>query len=53
MVLKCSECNGIISKGKRGNETVLKCVRCGREKVIKETKTIDMSATAGLSVIME
>jgi DNA-directed RNA polymerase subunit M/transcription elongation factor TFIIS len=55
MTMKCSECGGIISKYKSGDKTILKCTKCGRERVIKEkvVETVDMSETAGLEVIME
>ena len=49
MVFKCSECGGELKKiGK-----MFKCGKCGRERNIEESKTIDMSKTANLDVIME
>ena len=55
MVMKCSECGGVISKGHKDNKTILKCMQCGREKNFEEkvVETIDMSETANLKVIME
>ncbi len=56
MVMKCSECGGVVSKSKQeNNKTILKCMKCGRERIIEEkvVETIDMSETAGLEVIME
>jgi len=49
MTLRCSECGGEVKK----INNKLKCTKCGREKAIQETKTVDMSDTAKLSVIME
>ena len=51
MIFKCSECGGEIKKcGK-----TYRCTKCGKERIIEEKviETIDMSETAGLSVLME
>ena len=51
MCLKCSECGGEVRKV--NNKTIM-CTQCGRKRVIEEkVETVDMSETAGLSVIME
>jgi len=58
MRLICSECGGQIEaiEYTNSNDSFKKyvCNKCGRERVIKEnTKTIDMSETANLELLME
>ncbi|HQF37142.1 MAG TPA: hypothetical protein PLL26_05910 [Candidatus Dojkabacteria bacterium] len=55
MFLRCSECGGEVNMKKTKSQVIYKCMNCGKEKVVKTkvVETIDMSETAGLSVIME
>ncbi len=43
MELKCSECGGKIQILDTPQGKVYQCLSCGKQKIIKETKTIDMS----------
>jgi DNA-directed RNA polymerase subunit RPC12/RpoP len=55
MEFKCSECGGKITTKKNDEKLIYKCIKCGREKVVKLkiTETVDLSENANLDVIME